>query len=94
LQRFNILNGGDKIENHPDLEFWFKNVWADNGDIISVQYSGTGALKSDFTRTGKRTFMGLLNDGYNSSIRYIKNNFSDGFRQVKCSISIHSTFTD
>jgi hypothetical protein len=25
-------------------------VWADNGDYLSKQYAGTGALKSDFTR--------------------------------------------
>lgn len=34
------------------------------------------------TRTGKRTRWGLLMDGWNSLIRYYKNNFSDGFRQV------------
>lgn len=56
-------------------------VWADNADYCSIQYAGTGALKTDFTRTGKRSFMGLLKDGYNSMIRYYKNNFSDGCRQ-------------
>ena len=25
-------------------------AWANNGDAISLQYAGTGALKSDFTR--------------------------------------------
>lgn len=25
-------------------------VWADNADYISLQYAGTGALKTDFTR--------------------------------------------
>ena len=33
-------------------------------------------------RTGKRSTLGLLKDGVNSSIRYYKNNFADGFRQV------------
>lgn len=59
----------------------FKNIWADNADLVSVQYSGTGALKTDFTRTGKRTKQGLLKDGMNSLTRYYKNNFNDGFRQ-------------
>lgn len=36
-------------------------------------------------RTGKRTRWGLLMDGWNSAIRYYKNNFSDGFRQVDMS---------
>ena len=57
-------------------------VWADNADVISIQYSGTGALKTDFTRTGKRTKWGAIRDGINSLTRYYKNNFADGFRQV------------
>ena len=57
-------------------------VWADNADNLSIQYAGTKALKTDFTRTGKRTKFGALQDGINSSFRYICNNFTDGFRQV------------
>lgn len=56
-------------------------IWSDNADIVSTEYSGTGALKTDFTRTGKRTRYGLFKDGVNSAIRYYKNNFADGFRQ-------------
>ena len=61
--------------------FSFK-VWADNADMISLQYSGTGALKTDFTRTGKRTKAGIMQDSSNSMTRYVLNNFADGFRQV------------
>lgn len=50
--------------------------------MISLQYSGTGALKTDFTRTGKRTTAGLMQDGVNALSRYYINNFADGFRQV------------
>jgi hypothetical protein len=39
------------------------------------QYAGTGALKSGFTRTGKRTLGGLLDDGAKSVTRYYLNNF-------------------
>ena len=39
-------------------------------------------------RTGKRTIMGLLKDGYNSAIRYYYNNFNDGYRQVSAYIII------
>ncbi|XP_077283352.1 phosphatidylinositol-3-phosphatase SAC1 [Arctopsyche grandis] len=81
LKRFNILESSDNVKLHDNFEPLFKMVWADNADYISVQYSGTGALKTDFTRTGKRTKLGLLKDGYNSMCRYYKNNFSDGFRQ-------------
>jgi hypothetical protein len=81
LQKFRVLREGEKISRHPEMEYLFKNIWADNGDICSIEYSGTGALKTDFTRTGKRTFVGVMNDGWNSIVRYIKNNFSDGSRQ-------------
>nr|CDS26068.1 phosphatidylinositide phosphatase sac1 [Hymenolepis microstoma] len=70
-----------------DSELWpgfgtvFKNLWADHADVISIQYSGTPALKTDFTRTGKRTIKGALMDAYNSAVRYYLNNFVDGFRQ-------------
>ena len=46
-----------------------------------MQYAGTPALKTDFTRTGKRTVAGVASDIQNSAVRYYKNNFSDGFRQ-------------
>ena len=82
LQRLGILRTGQRVEDQTLFEILFKNVWADNADVISTQYSGTGALKTDFTRTGKRTRWGLMRDGINSLSRYYKNNFADGFRQV------------
>ena len=33
-------------------------------------------------RTGKRSTFGPIKDGITSVIRYFKNNFADGFRQV------------
>ena len=56
-------------------------VWADNADKMSLLYTGTGALKTDFTRTGKRTIMGALQDGERSVRRYFINNFADGLTQ-------------
>jgi len=81
LVRLNILPETARIENQISVEQLFKTVWADHADMISIQYTGTGALKTDFTRTGQRTKMGLLEDGRRSAIRYFKNNFADGFRQ-------------
>jgi hypothetical protein len=46
-------------------------------------YSGTPALKTDFTRTGKRTKAGSIQDGKNSVHRYYINNFTDGYH-VDC----------
>ncbi|XP_060807190.1 phosphatidylinositol-3-phosphatase SAC1 [Amyelois transitella] len=73
------ITAGEELQ--PDFQHLVNNVWADHADTISTQYSGTGALKTDYTRTGKRTYRGVLQDGINSLTRYYKNNFSDGFRQ-------------
>lgn len=81
LKKLNILQADQSLQYQYSFEMLFKNIWADNADVISTQYSGTGALKTDFTRTGKRTRMGLINDGLNSLTRYYKNNLTDGFRQ-------------
>uniref|UniRef100_A0A182N068 Phosphatidylinositol-3-phosphatase SAC1 n=1 Tax=Anopheles dirus TaxID=7168 RepID=A0A182N068_9DIPT len=82
LVKLGFFRDGEKhIDPTSLFEAVFKAVWANNADLISTQYSGTGALKTDFTRTGKRTFMGLVRDGLNSMKRYYMNNFSDGRRQ-------------
>jgi len=81
LQELGILQVGERVEDQAEFEYIFKNLWADNADALAKQYAGTGALKTDFTRTGKRNKYGLLKDGYNSAIRYVLNNFYDGFRQ-------------
>ncbi|XP_070575933.1 phosphatidylinositol-3-phosphatase SAC1-like [Ptychodera flava] len=81
LKEFEVLQPNQSVTDQTHFEYTFRNTWADNADYLAKQYTGTGALKTDYTRTGKRTKMGLIKDGYNSSIRYYKNNFSDGFRQ-------------
>lgn len=44
------------------FEFVFNDSWANNGDMVSQIYAGTRALKGDFTRTGKRNFMGMMSE--------------------------------
>lgn len=65
----------------PGFESKFKLLWSENGDYLSKAYSGTNALKRDFTRTGKRTIMGAIEDGVNSCTRFYINNFCDGYNQ-------------
>lgn len=79
LQRAGLLTAG--LDSDPALLAAFKTVWADNADAISTQYTGTGAQKNDITRTGKRTFKGMADDGINAITRYYKNNFADGDMQ-------------
>ncbi|KAI0932523.1 hypothetical protein AcV5_004276 [Taiwanofungus camphoratus] len=81
LKALGVLHEGDSIDNYEEFMKDFREMWTDHANIISMAYSGTGALKTDFTRTGKRTRKGMFEDGWNSAMRYLKNNFFDGARQ-------------
>jgi len=81
LRAAGILTEKDKVDDHPEFMLVFRSMWADHADYISTAYAGTPALKTDFTRTGKRTREGLARDFWSSITRYAKNNFIDGHRQ-------------
>ncbi|XP_066331792.1 phosphoinositide phosphatase SAC7-like [Miscanthus floridulus] len=81
LQRIGVFGAGDTISKHPAFDTNYKILWANHGDAISIQYSGTPALKGDFVRYGKRTTQGILNDLRNALGRYYFNNFVDGTKQ-------------
>lgn len=77
-----LMPRGSTFRNEdPAFEFIFRNLWADNADVVSRSYSGTGAMKTDVTRMGKRTKMGIFQDGRIGVTRYFRNNFLDGPRQ-------------
>ncbi|KAM3087598.1 Phosphoinositide phosphatase sac1 [Clarireedia jacksonii] len=82
LTDLGVLSRGETFTSaNPDFEILFRKLWADNADVVSKSYSGTGALKTDFTRTGVRTKAGALQDLSNSITRYARNNFMDGPKQ-------------
>ncbi|KAJ3555857.1 hypothetical protein NP233_g12105 [Leucocoprinus birnbaumii] len=81
LRELGILSDNAGVDDYESFSKDFREMWAEHADAIATAYGGSGALKSDFTRTGKRTRKGLLEDGVKSTMRYIKNNFFDGARQ-------------
>ncbi|PPQ62780.1 hypothetical protein CVT24_000474 [Panaeolus cyanescens] len=81
LRDLGILSETDGVDDYEAFSKEFREMWADHADAIAKAYGGSGALKSDFTRTNKRTRKGALEDGYKSVMRYIKNTFFDGPRQ-------------
>lgn len=81
LRRIGVFTAEETISTHPNFDESFKILWANHGDEISIQYSGTPALKGDFVRFGQRTVQGILKDGWNSLARYYLNNFCDGTKQ-------------
>jgi len=73
---------GTPFEKFPyELEEAFREGWTQNANIIGKLYTGTNALKTDFTRTGKRTMKGAVKDGIFSVCRYYNNNFTDGHHE-------------
>ncbi|KIK71360.1 hypothetical protein GYMLUDRAFT_148807 [Collybiopsis luxurians FD-317 M1] len=81
LQEIGVLTKEQGVDDFESLSKDFRELWADHADVISKAYAGSAALKSDFTRTDKRTHKGLMEDGVKSMLRYFKNNFLDGARQ-------------
>ncbi|CAL9753305.1 unnamed protein product [Musa acuminata subsp. burmannicoides] len=81
LKQIGIFGSDDSVSAYPYFDASYKILWANHGDHISIQYSGTPALKGDFVRYGNRTVQGILKDGWNALARYYLNNFVDGTKQ-------------
>ena len=77
-QGFDQGEGVEQKQNHLKHH---RLLWSNNADALSTLYAGTRALKSDVTRTGRRTYGGAVDDGLNSLRRYVGNNFYDERRQ-------------
>ncbi|KAJ1732814.1 Inositol-1,4,5-trisphosphate 5-phosphatase 1 [Coemansia biformis] len=56
-------------------------MWGANGNAISQLYTGTDALKSDVTTSGKSGWVGFLSDASKSLSRLMQNNFQDKGKQ-------------
>jgi hypothetical protein len=82
LERIGVHLGSTKEERDELFDFAFNDSWANNGDMISQIYAGTRALKGDFTRTGKRNLMGMMNDATNSVYRMVQGAITDFFKQT------------
>ncbi|ELP95296.1 recessive suppressor of secretory defect, putative [Entamoeba invadens IP1] len=78
LREVNVLPECTSLMNNKEFNSMFVKLWADNGDCLSWEYTGTGAQKGDITRNGKRTVQGRITDFVHSYTRYLFNNFFDG----------------
>lgn len=59
-----------------------------NADLISVLYSGTPAMKTDFTLLGKRTVKGTVMDLVYGVKRWFLGNFYDSYTQDMIDVSV------
>ena len=76
----NQLDNANMKNLHPFIQE-FRNIWADNGDILSKHYAGTGSTISNITRVGKGTFFGMFDHGMKSIERFYVGNFEDHIKQ-------------
>ncbi|KAG5550579.1 hypothetical protein RHGRI_015511 [Rhododendron griersonianum] len=83
LQRLGVLSSEEGISIFSEDFEIFRTLWVEQGDELSLEYSGTHALKRDLVRYGKQTMAGLIKDGISSISRYFLNNFQDGVRQAR-----------
>eukprot|EP00922_Rhytidocystis_sp_ex-Travisia-forbesii_P039242 GHVS01058395.1.p1 GENE.GHVS01058395.1~~GHVS01058395.1.p1 ORF type:complete len:1152 (-),score=117.00 GHVS01058395.1:1462-4917(-) len=75
----------------PGTEYWeeevavlkdvFRRMWADQGDSISVQYTGTGSVLSAVMKQGRATFSTSVDHAFKSLGRFYHNTFEDNLRQ-------------
>lgn len=56
----------------------FKEMWAENGDFISLQYAGTESCKTSILMNSKNSNFEKVKVGFD---RFIKSNFEDKFKQ-------------
>lgn len=96
LDRTNVVQSviarrilGDQLRAIGCADAWdasaeaqFKHIWADNADAMSKRYTGVGALKTDYTRSGKRSGKGVVQDGLKSVQRIAQHMFKDGEKQA------------
>lgn len=71
-------------DNHQTCDQFIinlKNVWADNGDLISKHYTGTGSTHTNVTRTGKRDLKGIMDHGFKSLSRFYNQYMEDNYKQ-------------
>ncbi|KAG8934499.1 hypothetical protein FRC03_011044 [Tulasnella sp. 419] len=81
LRELGILSDEQLVTDEADFMIAFRNMWSDHGNYIATAYTGTGALRTDYTRTGVRTKKGVVVDKMTSLWRYIMNNHHDGIKQ-------------
>ena len=68
-----------------------KKMWAENGDILSQQYTGTGSTITSVTKSGKQGIMGKVEQMKIGVARFWNNTLEDDFKHecIKMIINQH-----
>ncbi|EJW01239.2 hypothetical protein EDEG_00539 [Edhazardia aedis USNM 41457] len=68
----------EKTPEYDKIVKKFQQFWYENGNYLSIQYSGTPSLKSHIICAGNQNFVGLMKDLKNTVIRYFLNRLYHG----------------
>jgi hypothetical protein len=91
LRKDDVLGLLDESSRKSQYDFMinYKNMWADNGDQLSLIYAGTGAINSDVTREGKNSIFGFFENGMKSISRLYNSTFEDAYKQHSLNLLLH-----
>lgn len=67
-------------QQHP-LILALKTIWAENADVISMHYAGTGSVISEVTKKGTKDLAGMFDHASKTLTRFWVNNFEDQVKQ-------------
>ena len=81
LKQLRTVNKDFELTQQPLFAQAFKHQWADNGDKLSFQYTGTGSTISAITRTDTQGFAALIKQGLTSIERFYNANVEDSVKQ-------------
>lgn len=82
LRQLRTINKDFEMTQDQNFTNAFKLQWADNGDYLSLQYTGTGSTISSVTRTDKQGFRALIKQGLTSIERFYNANMEDDTKQL------------
>jgi hypothetical protein len=57
------------------------SFWADNGNFISIHYTGTNSTITRVMKEGKSGILSKLNHRYQDVHRFVNNNFTDNYKE-------------
>lgn len=78
----------DDLTSTKDFINELRNIWANNGDMISIHYTGTPSTHTNILRTGKRDFAGSVAHTFVSINRFYMQNVTDSYKQEVIDILI------
>ena len=91
---FNSTENFFTLDTKNEFKEKFKNIWAENGDEISIQYAGTASTHTTVTKTGGHSLMGLIQHGIATVSRIYQGNFEDNFKQECIDILLQKNISE